>query len=641
MRRTSSFATVVVVVAALISNRSEALAAQPVDFAHDVLPLLQKHCAKCHTNGRYEGDLSFDTREAILEFGAAEPGKSGESSIIDRVTIDDADLRMPLEAEPLSDEEIDILRRWIDTGMAWQEGFSFKKEVYEPPLKPRRPELPPASIEGENPIDRIVAAYWREHGLTPPAPLDDAAFYRRASLDLVGLLPEPAELDAFVADPSPDKRAKLVQQLLDDRLAYAEHWLTFWNDLLRNDYAGTGYINGGRKQISAWLYRSLLENKAYDQFVRELVNPSPESAGFANGFVWRGQVNASQRPELQFAQNVGQVLLGVNLKCASCHDSFIDDWKLTDAYGLAAIYSKEPLEINRCDVPTGQTAEPYFLFAELGTVDPAAPRKERLEQLAALMTASDNGRLTRTIVNRLWDRMMGRGIVFPVDALQSRPWSEDLLDYLAADLADGGYDLKRTLALIATSQLYGLQTAPWTPDAPVDEYVFAGPAAKRLSAEQFVDAIAQITGVSPEKTANEDAFVTAEFLEPYMIDERPFIRSSLVESTLLMRSLGRPNREQVVTTRPAEMTTLEAIEMSNGLPLSELLQQGADKLLAEHPDWSTREMCEHIIRTALSRRPDENELATLTGIAGDPLTTAGLADVLWCVVMLPEFQLVR
>jgi len=140
---------------------------------------------------------------------------------------------------------------------------------------------------------------------------------------------------------------------------------------LRNDYKGTGYIDGGRKQITGWLYRSLVENKPYDVFVRELVAPQTESAGFARGIVWRGQVNASQKPELQFAQNVGQVFLGINLKCASCHDSFVDNWKLTDSYGLAAITSESPLPMFRCDVPTGKTAAPYLLFPDLGKLTQA------------------------------------------------------------------------------------------------------------------------------------------------------------------------------------------------------------------------------------------------------------------------------
>lgn len=257
------------------------------------------------------------------------------------------------------------------------------------------------------------------------------------------------------------------------------------------------------------------------------------------------------------------------------------------------------------------------------------------------MTSSENGRLTRTIVNRLWDRLMGRGIVFPVDALGTRPWSEDLLDFLAADLADRGYDVKQTLELIATSQVYGSQSVAWDPSAPANEYVFAGPAPKRMTAEQFVDSLWQMAGVAPEKTAKDEVFGELLFYATGGAASRPFVRASLVESTLLMRSLGRPNREQVVTTRPAEMTTLEAIEMSNGQPLSELLQQGAEQLLADHPDWSSEKMCVNIFHSAIARPPSDEELARLTALAGAPLTRDGLADVLWCVVMLPEFQLVR
>ena len=98
----------------------------------------------------------------------------------------------------------------------------------------------------------------------------------------------------------------------------------FWNDLLRNDYTGTGFITGGRRQITGWLHQSLVENKPFDQFVRELIAPTDESRGFIDGIVWRGTVNASQTVPIQFAQNVGQTFLGINLKCASCHDSFVE-----------------------------------------------------------------------------------------------------------------------------------------------------------------------------------------------------------------------------------------------------------------------------------------------------------------------------
>lgn len=611
-----------------------------VDFAHDIIPLLQKHCASCHTNGTYKGGMSLDTRESLLDSGMVEPGDSTSSYLIDLVTSDDPKMQMPPKGERPTKDEVDTLRRWIDADIPWEEGFTFKAETYDAPLKPRRPELPSSVAGVENPLDRIVYAYWKEYGLPVPAPLSDAEFYRRVSLDLVGLLPSAEAVDAFVADKSPNKRAVLVRQLLDDEVAYADHWLTFWNDLLRNDYAGTGYIDGGRSQITGWLYNALLNNKHYDEFVRELISPTPESEGFAKGIIWRGQVNASQRPELQFAQNVGQVFLGVNLKCASCHDSFVDHWKLTDAYGLAAITSNEQLEIHRCDKPTGEMAKAYFLFPELGAIEVTAPREERMKQLAGLMTAPDNGRLTRTIANRLWHRLMGRGIVHPVDSMGARPWNEDLLDQLAVHLSDSGYDLKKTLELIATSQVYGLKSAPWDESAPAEDYVFAGPAPKRMTAEQFVDALATVGGVSPEKSEDDAIFVEA-VKKLSGAGERPFVRASLIQSTPLMRTLGRPNREQVVTTRPGEVTTLEALELSNGEPLSDLLAASGQKLAATYANLSATEISRALVRNALSREPTDEELQLLVETAGETPTPDSLADVLWCIVMLPEFQLVR
>jgi uncharacterized protein DUF1549/uncharacterized protein DUF1553 len=492
------------------------------------------------------------------------------------------------------------------------------------------------SVAGEHPIDRIVDAYYAAKRVMPPQGVDDAAFMRRVYLDLVGLLPTPAEQDAFLSDAQPDKRGRLVRRLLDDRRAYTDHWLTFFNDLLRNDYAGTGYIDGGRKQITGWLYQSLLNNKPYDQFVRELISPTPESEGFINGIRWRGRVNASQTREVQFAQNISQVFLGINMKCASCHDSFIDDWKLNDAYGLAAILADEPLEIHRCDKPTGKIATPRFVFGELGTIDAAQPKAKRLEQTASLLTSAANGRFARTIVNRLWQRLMGRGIVHPVDVMSNPPWSKDLLDSLAANLVDHGYDLKQTLELIATSQAYQARTAVIEEELPGDDFTFRGPIARRMTAEQFLDCLWQITGTGPVKRV---ALIGDQVPEAAVAGGMPTVRASLVTANPLMRALGRPNREQVVTTRPDLLTTLEALDLSNGQILADTLGSGAANLLKAQS--SPQEVVESIYRKALCRKPTDQEQQVALEIVGNPATAEGLADLLWVVVMLPEFQLVR
>ena len=164
--------------------------------------------------------------------------------------------------------------------MPWEDGFTFKAAAYVAPLKPRRPDTArrasrPRPPHRPHPRRLLRDTTCRHRRL----PLDDAAFARRVFLDLIGLLPPPEELDAFLKDATADKRTRLVRSCSADQRAYADHWLTFWNDLLRNDYPGTGYIDGGRKQITAWLYQSLLDNKPYDQFVRELISPTPDVGG--------------------------------------------------------------------------------------------------------------------------------------------------------------------------------------------------------------------------------------------------------------------------------------------------------------------------------------------------------------------------
>jgi hypothetical protein len=456
-------------------------------------------------------------------------------------------------------------------------------------------------------------------------------------LDLVGLLPPPEQLREFVDSQNPDKRTQVIDSLLRNKQAYAEHWLTFWNDLLRNDYQGTGYIDGGRTQITAWLYRSLLENKPYDEFARELIAPTAESEGFVRGIKWRGNVNASQKQEVQFAQNVSQVFLGLNMKCASCHDSFIDRWKLSETYGLAAIYADAPLEINRCDKPTGKMAQAAWLFPELGQIDASAPKDERLKQLAKLMTDHENGRFTRTIVNRLWHRFMGRGIVHPVDAMQTAPWSADLLDYLATDLGDDGYDLKRAMRLIVTSNAYQSESVALDAQPGGQEFVYAGPIAKRMTAEEFVDSLWQLTNTGPK----EPHHAVAKFLSDGEIASHKTYRAALVACDPLMRSLGRPNREQVVSDRPTMLTTLQALDLSNSQLLATTLDKGAAKLLKQSNAENDDKLAAWIYEAALCRQPTDGEREIAREILGTTPNRHGVEDLLWVVMMLPEYQIVR
>ena len=220
----------------------------------------------------------------------------------------------PKERPRVPAEQIAMLAKWIDAGMPWAEAFTFS----EGRPTSRRCFLATVLLPGPsdaNPIDQILSRYLQEQRLSVPQRVDDAVFLRRASLDLIGLLPTPDQVAEFASDRSADKREQLVDTLLANETAYAEHWLTFWNDLLRNDYTGTGFITGGRKQISSWLYRSLIDNKPFDQFTRQLVAPESDSSrGFIDGIRWRGNVSAGQTNEIQFAQSVAQSFLGINFE---------------------------------------------------------------------------------------------------------------------------------------------------------------------------------------------------------------------------------------------------------------------------------------------------------------------------------------
>jgi hypothetical protein len=789
---------------------------RPVTFREDVKPILEASCVKCHARGQSKGGFGLETREQLLRGGdsgaAVVPGKSAESYLVELVAGVDPDNVMPQKGSKLTSEQVGILRKWIDDGVPWDAEVTFAKP---PPvnLHSLRPELP----KGEgNPIDLLLADYLSSNRVQRAKPVDDRLFARRVYLDVIGLLPSTEELQAFVNDKSPNKRARLVRRLLADKQRYAEHWLTFWNDMLRNDYRGTGYIDGGRKQISAWLFSALATNMPYDQFVTQLIHPTAESEGFVKGIVWRGVVNASQTPEMQAAQNISQVFMGVNLKCASCHDSFINDWTLADAYALANVYSDRNLELFQCDKPTGKQAAMRFIYPELGDIDGNASKRDRQKQLAEILAGPKNGRLTRTIVNRLWARFMGRGLVEPVDDMETPAWHSGALDWLAEDLVANAYDLKHTIELMLTSDVY-----QWPAVAAAEQaektFVFRGPAVRRISAEQFVDAIGCLTDIWHDKPDGDFDFSViggnsgklsrdvkwiwsradaasaappgrAYFRKTVVLKDKPArasaiiacdnsftfyvngheaasgkdynrpvtkdvtrwlkagtnvlaalainhtpenkvpgedkpvteganpaglyvhlgvivdgservigtdqswvateekaenwnkpefgeeswptaselggvsiapwkmgkaltsaraalalngrVRSSLVTADPLTVALGRPNREQVITSRASAATTLQALELTNGRTLTSMIRDGAAKLAASKGRQTPAEVITELYAKAFGRKPTASEQKLAEQTVGDPVQKEGVEDLLWAMIMLPEFQLI-
>jgi hypothetical protein len=549
-----------------------------VDYDRQVHPILAARCFLCHSQEKRSGGLSLATYSDALNGGrsgaAVKPGNSEASLMVQRIT-GAMQPRMPIGGEPLSATEIATIRSWIDQGARVNPTAAPAVPKWEAPLALKGPPvLEPVWKNWAGPLDRFVSAYLVKHGVAEPPPVSDAVFIRRAYLDIWGLLPAPDELRTFVNDQTPSKRERLVEKLLAGNRKYAENWISFWNDLLRND-EGVNYYSetASRKSITSWLLTALESNLPYDQAVSKLLNPSSpgDPDGFLVGVNWRGTVSASQTPAMQAAQNTAQIFLGLNLKCNSCHDSFISKWKLKDAYALASYFSPDDkLQLYRCDIAQQQFAEPAFLFPELNRVPSSNSLPARRATAASIFTDSRNGRLPRTVVNRFWERLLGRGLVENSDEMDGEPWNAELLDWIASDFVEHGYDLKHLIATIVSSRAYQMPAVARKGDQP-HEYVFRGPEIRRITAEQFADAIGSITGdwhaYQPTLTPARGAYT----------------REWRVAATSLTRALGRPIRDQVISTRDNQATTLQALELVNGESLTHWLLRGARKMLGELP----------------------------------------------------------
>jgi hypothetical protein len=565
-----------------------------------VQPILAESCLECHSQDKRKGGLSLATYADILEGGkdgaVVRPGNSANSLLVHRVT-GEIEPQMPKDETPLTTAEVVLLRAWIDQGARPTPTAPAAPAPWEAPLALDRPALPaPVWTGWDAPADRFVATYLSRRVKTRPAQVSDATFARRVYLDIWGLLPPPADLQRFVSDTAPGKRAALVTRLLADDEKYADHWISFWNDLLRNE-DGVSYFSetAGRKSITDWLLPALRSNLPYDQFVRKLISPTEPSDpdGFLTGVNWRGETSAAVTPWMQASQNTSQVFLGINLKCTSCHDSFVNRWKLIDAYGLAAYFSPEPrLQMYRCDVAQDKYAEPGFLFPGLSRVPKSSSLADRRAAAAEIFTDPRMGRMPRTLVNRIWERLLGHGFVPDPDEMDGEPWSPQLLDWLASDFVEHRYDIKHLIRTIATTRAYQMRSVARTGEIPARGYVFAGPEARRLTAEQFADAIGTITGewsVAPVRGAaappagGRGAAGRGGPPPSQPRQSGVYAREWRAASTSLTRALGRPIRDQITSTRAVDATTLQALELTNGEMLAQWLSRGARRMLGELP----------------------------------------------------------
>ena len=503
---------------AVVAAQNDASHKGTVDFFRDVLPVLETKCFDCHKGAKTKGGLTLDLLADALKGGesgdpAIVPGKPEKSALLARVTSDDVEEVMPPKGGPLAKEQIATLTKWIAEGANWPE---FKAD-----------------------------------NMTVTALTDDLAFLRRVTLDTVGLVPTLAEIEEFTKDTGAGKRAKVIDRLLKDP-RWADHWIGYWQDVLAENPNMLNPTLNNTGPFRWWIYESLLDNKPMDLFVTELLRmKGSERLGGPAGFSVASQNDV---PMAAKGTIVSTAFLGVEMKCARCHDSPTGKSTQEDLFSLAAMLNMKPVEVVPTSsvsaekltaggrkplisvtLKTGTKVEPKWPFDEfcketLGE-KLAEDAKDQRDLLAALVTAPQNERFAQVIANRVWKRFMGRGIVEPVDDWEKgRATHPELLRWLARELVRSGYDVKQLARIILNSHAYQRATdSTLKSTSPL----FTSPAPRRLGAEQIVDSLFTATG---KPFALEEVSLD--------IDGRRDMASSI--------SLGQPRRSWMLTSTSNE-----------------------------------------------------------------------------------------
>ncbi|MEW4562448.1 DUF1553 domain-containing protein [Bremerella sp. JC770] len=468
------------------SNTPQTSDAKEHHFFEKVLPILKSECFRCHGE-KDKGGLSLQSRELAMAGGfsgepAIVPGDPHASTLIARLRTDDADTRMPPTGKPLSEEKIKILDKWIADGAKWPEQQSATSTTTQAPL------------------------------------VSDTDFIRRAYLDTVGVIPTESEVERFLADTSPHKRTELIDRLLEDP-RWADHWMGYWLDLLAENPAMINASLNSTGPFRWYLYDSLRDNKPMDRMASELLmmRGSAYDGGSA-GFALAAQ---NDSPFAAKGHIVGNAFLGIEMQCARCHDSPYHSTTQEDLYSLAAMFARKPVTVPKSStVPPGffakkereslievtlkpgQKVKPVWPFAETtgahddDTIEPLMhnPDDSR-ERLATLITAPQNTRFAQVMVNRVWRRLIGAGIVEPPhDWEGNSPSHPELLQWLGKEFVASHYDMKAITRMIMNSQLYQREAVGHNRDAEPGQRLFTAPDRRRLSAEQIVDSFYLATG---------------------------------------------------------------------------------------------------------------------------------------------------
>ena len=694
-------------------------------FKESIQPILQDHCFECHGFNSRKGNLSLASREALLAGGESGPvvvpGKPGESLLATAVEYSNDELQMPPSGK-LSDEKIATLKKWIEMGTPWPDGYEAapkapdqvlvglhhepneilfnetgqKQQIriiaewedgtredvtcltryqtnddaivrisasglatstgegdthvialYDngvaaiPVLKPYRAGRSPSTDEkkilpDENPIDRFVNAKLEKLGLTPSESCKDAEFLRRVSIDLTGTLPTPDEVLAFLNDPSRDKRTRKIEELLQ-RPSYAAWWtnklcdftgcnpksISSLLEVARED----GYVKAS--QWYEWIFERVESNEPYDQLVSDLMLADLSGRDDGMPYFWKRQ---SLKEPKDTAMSVAHAFLGIQLQCAECHKHPFDQWTQADFNDFSQFFDSVTKTKTR-SITDSDLELDLLRSGQVKLSSGDDPRRPVMEW----MQSPQNPWFARAFVNRVWAGYFNRGIVEPPDQFTpaNPPSHPQLLQWLADEFVENGYDMKWLHRQITSSQTYQRSWKPGETNRN-DLRNFSRAIPRRLPAEVVYDAMKQVAAAPAEQQevrANLRRRASGHL-------------SMRMAGTHAMKVFGKPDRSiNCDCERVNEPTLLQAIFTQNDpLLRMRLADSGWIIEIEEAEDageiLETNLLIEQVWLRTVGRMPTDTDRARAQKhLAESPTLTEGVVDLLWAMMNSKEFLL--
>ena len=485
-----------------------------------------------------------------------------------------------------------------------------------------------------NYIDTHVHNKLKRLKILPSELCTDEEFVRRIYFDMTGLPPAPDQVRNFLADktPSKEKREKLIDTLVETS-EYVDHWTHKWGDLLQSNRKFLG--ERGMWLFQQWIHESIAENRPYNKFVHDLITAtgSAYSNPAANYFRVSREYTAA-------VENTTQLFLGVRFSCNKCHDHPFEVWTQNQYYELGAFFSDVKLKNGR--LPGEEVVYASFNPTQvkhprtLAVVPPSVPFGEtkedatdKRESLAEWLTSSENPMFAKAGVNRIWSYFMGRGIIEPVDDIRTSnpPSNPELLDALTKDFVESGFDIKHVMKTIARSRTYqqSIKTNKWN---KADTINFSHATARRLTAEQLLDAIGVATGSQPKFEG-----VPKDFRAVQLPDSK-------VKDDGFLKLFGRPERESSCECeRTTEVSLAHAMNLINGPTVANAIidpKGRIAKLIKEDKD--DRTLIEEMYLATFARLPQENEYKTaVEHLASAESKEEGAQDLMWALINSPAF----